>query len=123
MALQLRSAAVAVTDRKRSAKWYRQKLGLRVVDDSEHWLTVGDRSGAFRLHLCEMGPKPGVRPKRSEVGNTGILFVTKEPIPRAYARMKKRGVRFSVPAVEKPWGWVAKFLDPDGNEFWLSPDW
>jgi catechol 2,3-dioxygenase-like lactoylglutathione lyase family enzyme len=124
MTLELRSAAVAVTDRKRSAKWYQEKLGFRVIDDDEHWLTVGDRSGSFRLHLCEMGAKPGAPPKRSEVGNTGILLVTKEPVLRAYARLKKKGVKFSVPAVERPHaGWVAKFLDPDGNEFWLSSHW
>jgi predicted enzyme related to lactoylglutathione lyase len=26
-----------------------------------------------------------------------------------------------MPPKELPWGWVAKFLDPDGNEFWLNP--
>jgi catechol 2,3-dioxygenase-like lactoylglutathione lyase family enzyme len=115
------SAAVAVSDRKKAAKWYRTKLGFRVVDDDpEHWTTVGDRSGKFLLHLCELG-KPGKKPPRSEVGNTGILLTTDEPFLRACARLKRRGVRFSQPPKEFPWGWVAKFLDPDGNEFWLNP--
>ena len=116
------SVAVAVSDRKKAARWYTKTLGFRVFDDDpEHWTTVGDRSGKFLLHLCEVGGKPGTRPPRSEVGNTGILLVTDPPFARACAALKKKGVRFSMPPKKMPWGWVAKILDPDGNEFWLNP--
>ena len=116
------SAAVVVSDRRKAARWYVATLGFRVWDDDpEHWTTVGDRSGKFRLHLCEVGGGRGKRPPRSEVGNTGILLVTTEPFARTCARLKRRRVRFSLPPKKLPWGWVAKFLDPDGNEFWLMP--
>ncbi len=116
------SVAVAVSDRKKAAKWYVSTLGWKVLDDDpEHWTTVGDRSGRFRLHLCEVGGRPGRKPPRSEVGNTGILMTTDEPFLRACARLKAKKVRFSMPPREMPWGWLAKFLDPDGNEFWLNP--
>ncbi|MGI0129540.1 MAG: VOC family protein [Thermoplasmata archaeon] len=122
MSIRPVSTAIAVSDRATAAKWYRETLGFRVFDeDPEHWTTVGDRSGKFRLHLCEMGSKPGAKPPRSEVGNTGILLVTDEPFARTCARLKKTGVRFSMPPKKLPWGWLAKFLDPDGNEFWLMP--
>jgi predicted enzyme related to lactoylglutathione lyase len=115
------SAAVAVTDRKKAAKWYVRTLGFRVFDDEpEHWTTVGDRSGKFLLHLCEVAGA-GHKPPKSELGNTGVLLVTNESFSRTCARLKKRGVRFSLPPRKLPWGWVAKFLDPDGNEFWLNP--
>jgi len=116
------SAAVAVADRKKAARWYVEVLGFKVFDDDpEHWTTVGDRSGKFLLHLCELGGRPGKKPPRSEIGNTGILLETTEPFQRACARLKRRKVRFSMPPKKQPWGWVAKFLDPDGNEFWLQP--
>jgi catechol 2,3-dioxygenase-like lactoylglutathione lyase family enzyme len=116
------SAAVAVSDRRRAARWYVATLGFRVWDDDpDHWTTVGDRSGRFRLHLCEVGGRRGRRPPKSQVGNTGILLVTTEPFTRTCARLKRRRVRFSLPPKKLPWGWVAKFLDPDGNEFWLMP--
>ena len=116
------SVAVAVSDRKNAAAWYTRTLGFRVFDDDpEHWTTVGDRSGKFLLHLCEVGGKPGKRPPRSEVGNTGILLVTDQPFARACAALKRKGVRFSMPPRKMPWGWIAKILDPDGNEFWLNP--
>jgi catechol 2,3-dioxygenase-like lactoylglutathione lyase family enzyme len=116
------SVAIAVSGRKKSAKWYVATLGFRIYDDDpEHWTTVGDRSGKFLLHLCELNDRPGKKPPKSEVGNTGILLETTEPFARACARLKRRKVRFSMPPKEYPWGWVAKFLDPDGNEFWLQP--
>ena len=122
MSIRAVSVAVAVADRKKAVKWYRKTLGFRVFDDDpEHWTTVGDRSGKFLLHLCEVGGQPGKKPPKSEVGNTGILLVTTEPFQRVCARLKRQRVRFSMPPKKLPWGWVAKFLDPDGNEFWLQP--
>ena len=115
------SVAVAVTNRKKAARWYVKVLGFKLFDDDpEHWTTVGDRSGKFLLHLCEVRGE-GKKPPKSEVGNTGILLLTDEPFLRACAKLRRRGVKFSMPPKELPWGWVAKFLDPDGNEFWLNP--
>jgi len=122
MTIRAVSAAVAVRDRAKAAKWYSKTLGFQVFDaDPEHWTTVGDRSGKFLLHLCEMGGKPGRKPPRSEVGNTGILMESDGSFLRVCASLKKKGVKFSMPPKKLPWGWVAKFLDPDGNEFWFQP--
>jgi predicted enzyme related to lactoylglutathione lyase len=116
------SVAVAVTDRHKSARWYVKTLDWKVIEDEpEHWTTVGDRSGRFRVHLCEVGGRAGKKPPKSEVGNTGILLMVDEPFLRTCAKLKRRGVRFSMPPKQLPWGWVAKFLDPDGNELWLNP--
>ena len=121
MSIRPVSVAVAVSDRKKAAKWYRDTLGFRVVDEEpEHWTTVGDRSGKFLFHLCEVAGA-GKKPPKSQVGNTGILLVTSEPFARTVVRLKRRKVRFSMPPRKLPWGWLAKFLDPDGNEFWLQP--
>ena len=115
------SVAVAVTDRAKAAKWYVKTLGFRIFDDDpEHWTTVGDRSGKFLLHLCEIAGH-GKKPPKSEVGNTGILLTTDQPFLATCRRLKKLGVRFSRQPKKMPWGWVAIFLDPDGNEFWLNP--
>ena len=122
MTLRPVSVAVAVTDRRVAAAWYIDQLGFRLFDDDpEHWTTVGDRAGRFKLHLCEVGGRPGKHPPRSQVGNTGILLEVDGPFVATCSRLKRRGVRFSLPPKKMPWGWVAKLLDPDGNEFWLSP--
>jgi catechol 2,3-dioxygenase-like lactoylglutathione lyase family enzyme len=122
MGIRGASVAIAVSDRKAAARWYVESLGFRVFDDDpEHWTTVGDPSGSFLLHLCEVGGRPGKAPPRSEVGNTGVLLVTDEAFGRTCARLKRRGVRFSMAPKRMPWGWQAKFRDPDGNEFTLMP--
>jgi len=122
MAVRAVSVAVAVRDRAKAAQWYVDSLGFRIFDaDPEHWTTVGDRSGKFRLHLCEVGGRPGKKLPQREVGNTGILLTTDEPFLRTCARLKKRHVKFSMAPKKLPWGWLAKFLDPDGNEYWLMP--
>ncbi len=109
------SAAVVVKDLKAARKFYTQKLGLKVIDDMGHWLTVGAEKTGMRLHLCEA--------KRPEKGNTGIMFVTDEKIDKVYAALKKKGVKFSVKPTVHDWGTECRFLDPDGNEFWLSEVW
>lgn len=121
MALWLYSTAVVVADRKKALRWYCDVLGFSVLDDDpEHWTTVGHKKLGARLHLCEMtAGRP--RQKSAAPRSSGILLLTKEPLPKLYRRLAKRGVRFTLPPREVPWGWISKFVDPDGNEFWLMP--
>jgi catechol 2,3-dioxygenase-like lactoylglutathione lyase family enzyme len=44
---------VTVSDRRRSVAWYTEKLGLEVVQDMGHWVTVGRKGGSGLIHLCE----------------------------------------------------------------------
>jgi predicted enzyme related to lactoylglutathione lyase len=121
MALWVHSSAVAVSDRRRAAEWYHEVLGFTILDDDpEHWTTVGFGECGARIHLCEVAGRKSP-PKASEVGDTGILLLCEEPLRTLYRKLSRRGVRFSMPPKEFPWGSVAKFLDPDGNEFWLMP--
>jgi len=115
------SSAVVVADRRKARDWYCDVLGFTVLDDDpEHWTTVGHPSVGARIHLCEIAQR-GKRSGPAESRATGILLLTREPLARVYRRLAKRGVRFPLPPCELPWGSIARFLDPDGNEFWLMP--
>ncbi len=114
MKLRPSSIAVVVKDVKRAKKFYVQKLGMKLLDDMDHWVTVGQPRTGMRIHLCETKPL--------EKGNTGIALTVDGPVQRAYAALKKKGVKFSVPPKEQPWGLECRLLDPDGNEFWLVGD-
>jgi lactoylglutathione lyase len=105
--------AVVVSDVARSKKWYTETLGFKLVDDGDHWVTVAPEGANVVLHLCETEPR--------ESGNTGIGFTAKD-VRALEKELREKGVTFSQPAKKEPWGTVAKFLDPDGNEFWLSED-
>ena len=111
MKLKPVTAAVVVKSLKVAKKFYTQKLGLKVLDDEGHWVTVGSDRNGMRLHLCEV-------PEREE-GNTGILFKVDVKTEEAYKALKKKGVKFSVPPTKQEWGMECRFVDPDGNEYWL----
>ena len=97
------SVAVTVSDGKKAAAWYKEKLGMEVSAE-EHWVTAGAKGASWRLHLCETDLDPG---------NTGIAFYT-DDVKKAVSDLKKKGVKFT-----KDSGESAMFEDPDGNVFWI----
>ncbi len=110
---EIYSVAVMVSNRKKAAEWYKEKLGFEVREEAEeHWTVVGPPSWPSCLHLCEMGSL--------EPGNTGILLLARD-FDETVKELKKRGVEFTQEPKKEPWGTYAMFKDPDGNEFWLMP--
>lgn len=108
--MRLYSIAVVVSDAKKAAKWYVEKLGFEVRSQEGHWITVAPKDSQVEIHLCEGPPL--------EPGNTGIAFKT-DDVRRTYEELTKRGVKFSKPPRNEGWGMYAMFMDEDGNEFWL----
>ncbi len=110
------SVAVVVSDREKARRWYTEKLGMKVLQEMEHWLTVGrdDRGGA--IHLC-LGSDIEVP---LEPGNTGILVLVDGDLKTECEKLRARGVEFVHEPTKQPWGvWDATIRDPDGNEILL----
>lgn len=112
--MRLSSLAVVVSDAKKSARWYKEKLDLNITDEHGHWTTVASKSADVRIHLCE-----GFYPL--EPGNTGIAFTVKD-VKKEEESLKKKGVSFTTPTTKEEWGTYAMFKDPDGNEYWLMQE-
>ena len=103
------SAAVVVSDNKKSAKWFEDVLGFESSGDG-HWVLVWPKGSNAKLHLCEGDLEPG---------NTGIAFYVTDA-KKVEAKLKAKGVKFTSPVKKQPWGDVSgMFSDPDGNVFWL----
>jgi predicted enzyme related to lactoylglutathione lyase len=114
------SVAVVVKNRKASAKWYKEKLGFKVLaDEKEHWTVVGGPKGGMHLHLCEY--REGKGPTSSET-DQGIMLVVDKDLKKAHAKLVAKGVEFESDPKETPCGWTARIKDPDGNIFWLAPE-
>lgn len=107
--LKFRTVAVVVRDEKKAAKWWKDKIGLRVADSFPHWHTVVTPGSNVRIHLC-----PDSKP---EMGNTGFSFATKNA-KREEDRLRKSGVKITMPTTTEEWGTYFMFADPDGNEFY-----
>ena len=113
MIKSIMDVAVVVSDGKKSAQWYKEKLGLEVRDGEGHWITVGPKGSNVLLHLCETTPP--------EKGNTGIAFLVND-LDKTYKELSGNGVEFTTKPKKTEWGTYAMFKDPDGNEFWLYPE-
>jgi predicted enzyme related to lactoylglutathione lyase len=53
-------------------------------------------------------------------GFAGTVFLTTEDCQASYEELKGRGVEFSEPPEERPYGIDAGFRDPSGNSFRLT---
>lgn len=106
--------AVVVSDAQKAKKWYVEKLGFKVVLDRGHAICVSPqmKEGSLFLHLCGDDFAP------LEPGNTGIGF-TADDFNQTCRDLEEKGVRFSLPPKEEDGYKMAKFLDFDGNEYWL----
>jgi catechol 2,3-dioxygenase-like lactoylglutathione lyase family enzyme len=105
--------AVVVSDAQKARKWYVEKLGFKVVLDKGHAICVSPNvaEGGLYLHLC------GDKYAPLEPGNTGIGF-TADDFDKTCDDMEQKGVKFAMRTNEDGYK-VARFLDPDGNEYWL----
>jgi uncharacterized glyoxalase superfamily protein PhnB len=105
---------VLVNDAKKSAEWYRDKLGFEVSIHG-HWVEAKPKGSQTVIHLCGKCKEWG---NDSPGGNTGI-FIKSDDKTKTYEELKTRGVEFSKELTKESWGTCAIFKDLDGNEFWM----
>jgi catechol 2,3-dioxygenase-like lactoylglutathione lyase family enzyme len=111
---EVASVPVLVSDAKKTAAWYKEKLGFEVGADG-HWVTVRPRGSKLLIHLCEKcrewgDDRPG--------GTTGIGFYA-DDLQRTYDELRAKGVKFKIEPTAGKSRTYALFEDPDGNEFWI----
>ena len=131
------SAAILVRDARKSAQWYRDKLGFEIVGIKGH--TVFVRPGGSQdvlLHLCERcddrgNDQPGGRTgiwlrcgklmlRKDESSGRVIPSSNPANVEKTYSELKLNGVEFSQELTSTSWGKMAILRDPDGNEFEIS---
>src|SRR5437899_11747645 len=86
--LKFATVAVVVRDEKKATKFWKDKVGFRVVTSWPHWVTVAPRGANVHLHLC-----PDSRPEK---GNTGYMFSTKDAKGEE-ARLRSKEVKITKP--------------------------
>lgn len=133
----LSSVAVLVDDAKKSAEWYREKLGFEVVGMEGHTVFVKPKGPQTPLlHLCAKcdawgGDRPGGRTgiwlscgqiviRRDSRTGTAIPASNPDDVERTYEELKKKGVEFPEELTATSWGKYAILRDLDGNEFEIS---
>jgi predicted enzyme related to lactoylglutathione lyase len=101
-----------VTDTARAVEFYGQTLGMDVEQQEDEWAEL--KAGDLRIGLNGRGEEsPGGD------GGAVIAFRPDEGIESAVEELKGRGVEFAGGVSDHPWGRVASFKDPDGNDLQL----
>jgi catechol 2,3-dioxygenase-like lactoylglutathione lyase family enzyme len=133
--LKIANAQLWVHDQDEALAFYTEKLGLEVradvtmaeMDDFR-WLTVGP-VGQEEVSITLMAiPGPPVMDSdtRQQVrdlvakGFAGTVFLTTDDCQASYEELKGRGVDFTEPPQERPYGIDSAFRDPSGNSIRLT---
>jgi glyoxylase I family protein len=121
--------AFTVTDADRSAQWYQDLLGMRVLLDGDddtvrfHVLAHPESGwvvGVRQYHGREEGPFDEFR---CGLDHFAFAVSSREELESWQERLRAQGVTFT-PIAETPIGSVIVFRDPDNIqlEFWLPPE-
>lgn len=110
-----------VEDFETSLAFYRDKVGLQVVQLEPTFAAFKMRDQDFAInHIAEAAAMVNVKPTAFE-SQTGqakrvMLCARVENVDTAYATLKANGVEFTRPPIDQPWGLRAiYFSDPEGN--------
>jgi uncharacterized glyoxalase superfamily protein PhnB len=133
--MRIATAQVWVHDQDEALAFYTQKLGMEVRSDvtlpemgNFRWLAVappGQEDVAIVLMAIPGQPvmddatAQQVRELMSK-GFAGTVFLTTDDVRADFEELSRRGVEFSEPPEERPYGIDSGFRDPSGNSFRLT---
>jgi predicted enzyme related to lactoylglutathione lyase len=133
--MRIASAQVWVHDQDEALAFYTEKLGMEIRSDVTlaelgdfRWLTVspaGQEDVAIVL-MAIPGPPVFEEETSQQIeslmakGASGGIFLTTDDCQASYEELKGRGVDFTEPPEERPYGIDAGFRDPSGNSFRLT---
>jgi catechol 2,3-dioxygenase-like lactoylglutathione lyase family enzyme len=133
--IRIANAQLWVHDQDEALAFYTQKLGMEVRADVTlpelgdfRWLTVAP-PGQPDVSIVLMAiPGPPVMDEATArqvrelmaKGFAGTVFLTTEDVQADFEELRGRGVEFSEPPEERPYGIDSGFRDPSGNSFRLT---
>ena len=133
--IKIANAQLWVNDQDEALAFYTQRLGMEARMDvtlpemgNFRWLTVGP-AGQPDVSIVLMAiPGPPVMDEESAEqvrtvvakGFAGTVFLTTDDCRASYEELKARGVEFSEPPEDRPYGIDSGFRDPSGNSIRLT---
>jgi uncharacterized glyoxalase superfamily protein PhnB len=133
--MRISTAQLWVDDQEEALEFYTTKLGMEVRSDvtlpemgNFRWLTVGPANQPdIAIVLMAIPGEPvmdsntqqQVRDLMSK-GFAGTVFLTTDDVRADYEELKARGVQFTEPPEERPYGIDTGIRDPSGNHIRLT---
>jgi catechol 2,3-dioxygenase-like lactoylglutathione lyase family enzyme len=133
--IQIANAHLWVHDQDEALAFYTQKMGMEVRADVTlpelgdfRWLAVAppDTPDVSIVLMAIPGPPVMDAETAEQVrslmakGFAGTVFLTTDDVRAAYEELKARGVEFTEPPEERPYGIDTGFRDPSGNSIRLT---
>ena len=107
---------VGVKSFETALPFYRDVLGFELLYCEPEFHFASFRVGGMSFSLAEGAEETHGTGDR----NTGIGFMVSD-VDAAHAELAAKGVKFTMGPGKMPWGgYMAMFVDPDGNEFYLD---
>jgi len=133
--MRISATQLWVHDQDEALEYYTKKLGMEVRADvtlpemgNFRWLTVappGQEDAAITL-MAIPGPPVMDEETRRQVealmakGFAGTVFLTTDDVRADYEELRSRGVEFTEPPEERPYGIDTGLRDPSGNHLRLT---
>ena len=133
--IKIANAQLWVHDQDEALAFYTQKLGWEVRADvtlpelgNFRWLTVGPAGQPdVAVVLMKIPGQPVMDGETAEQvrslmakGFAGTVFLTTDDCQGSYEELKGRGVEFTEPPEDRPYGIDSGFRDPSGNSIRLT---
>ncbi|MDQ3811663.1 MAG: VOC family protein [Chloroflexota bacterium] len=133
--IRIATTQLWVHNQEEALAFYTTKLGWEVRMDVTmaemgdfRWLTVGPTNQPDIAVVLMAIPGPPVMDAQTAQqvrdlmakGFAGTIFLETDDVRRAYEQLSERGVEFSEPPEERPYGIDSAFRDPSGNNIRLT---
>jgi predicted enzyme related to lactoylglutathione lyase len=133
--IRISVAHLWVHDQQEALDFYTKQVGLEVRTDVTlpelgdfRWLVVGPVGQPdVGIVLMAIPGEPVMDAQTAEEvrnlmakGFAGTVFLTTDDIHASYEELKSRGVEFTEPPEERPYGIDSGFRDPSGNSLRLT---
>jgi catechol 2,3-dioxygenase-like lactoylglutathione lyase family enzyme len=115
----IKIVSIPVGNQDTALQFYTEKLGFKVatdqpMGDGRRWIELTIPGADTRLALFT---PPG---HESRIGGFQAMTFWCDDVFATAAQLKARGVELADEPRKEIWGTMAKFRDPDGNEFVFS---
>lgn len=123
MSQRIGYVALVVRDYDEAIIFYTEALGFTLVEDSplgggKRWVLVAPPGSAGTCLLLARAASPAqLQRVGDQTGGRVFLFLHSNDFWRDYHAMQSRGVRFTEPPRQEPYGTVAVFDDLYGNRW------
>jgi catechol 2,3-dioxygenase-like lactoylglutathione lyase family enzyme len=133
--IKISFAGVWVHDQDEALAFYTEKLGWELRADvtvpelgNYRWLTVGPPGQPDVSLMLNAVPRPPVLDETTSEeirslmakGWAGNVLLTTDDVEASYEELSARGIEFTEPPEERPYGIDSAFRDPSGNQFRLT---